>query len=168
VATLQPERSAKAGVYSSIAFATSAMGAPHARHRKRRTTMRIRRTHAAALALAGVLTAAAVTPSVADSRWGYAAGGFAVGALTGAAIANANAGYYHHPGYAYHPGYSYGYQGYAYVPEPSVTYVERRPMYGWGYQMRPGTHAPNYDPENAMDPDPRIGGSVKVNSSGDD
>ena len=86
--------------------------------------MKHQNTHVAALALAGALAVTAATPSFADNRWGYAAGGFAAGALVGAAAANANAGYY---------------------------------------------YGPTYDPENGSpDPDSRIGGSFKMNTSGDD
>ena len=118
--------------------------------------MTIQKTHVAALAIAGALAVTAVTPSFADSRWGYAAGGFAAGALVGAAAANANAnaGYYG-PGYAYQPS---GYQGYAY--EPAQQY------YAPGYSSY--SYAPTYNPENPYDPDPRIGGSFRMNSSGDD
>jgi len=49
--------------------------------------------------------------------------GFGVGALVGAAIANANSGYYYGPGYYYAPG---PYAGpYAYEPEP--VYVQPAP-----------------------------------------
>ncbi len=119
--------------------------------------MELRKTHAAAaLALAGALVAATATPSFSDNRWGYAAGGFAAGALVGAAAANANAGYYYGPGY----------QGYAYAPAPSYG-----PAY-YSYGYAPGyysfSYRPIYDPENGNDPDGRIGGSFKMNSSGDD
>ena len=124
--------------------------------------MRIQNTHAAALALAGALAVASVTPSFADNRWGYAAGGFAAGALVGAAAANAHAGYYYGPGYAYYPGY-------AYAPAPTV--VAPAPGY-MAYGYAPGfstfSYGPSYDPENGRDPDPRIGGSFRMNSSGKD
>jgi hypothetical protein len=133
--------------------------------------MRIQKTHAVALTLAGALAVASATPSFADSRWGYAAGGFAAGALVGAAAANAHAGYYG-PGFAYHPGY----QGYAYAPAPTVvapapTVFTPTPGY-MAYGYAPGfstfSYGPSYDPENGSDPDPRIGGSFKMNSSPDD
>ena len=117
--------------------------------------MTIRKTHLAALAIAGTFAITA-TPSFADSRWGYAAGGFAAGALVGAAAANANARYYYGPGYGY-AYYPRAYQGYAYAPAPGY--------YG-GYNSY--SYSPAYDPENGNDPDPRIGGSFKMNSSGDD
>jgi hypothetical protein len=122
---------------------------------KEENMMTIRKTYIAALAIAGTLAVTAATPSFADSRWGYAAGGFAAGALVGAAAANANAGYYDGPGYGY--AYPRAYQGYAYAPAPGY--------YG-GYNSY--SYSPTYDPENGNDPDPRIGGSFKMNSSGDD
>lgn len=132
--------------------------------------MRIQNTHAAALALAGALAVASVTPSFADDRWGYAAGGFAAGALLGAAAANAHAGYYG-PGYAFHPGY----YGYGFAPGPTIvappTVVAPAPgsmAYGHAPSFNTFSYRPSYDPENGNDPDPRIGGSFKMNSSGDD
>lgn len=117
--------------------------------------MTIQKTHIAALALAGALTVAVATPSMADSRWGYAAGGFAAGALVGSAIASNNA-YYGHPGYAY----GYAPQSYAYAPAQRYVVTPGHMSY---------SQAPVYDPENGgWDPDPRIGGSFKMNSSGDD
>ena len=110
---------------------------------------------------------ASATPSFADNRWGYAAGGFAAGALVGAA-ANAHAGYIG-PGYGYH-------RGYAYAPAPTVaapaaTVVTPAPGY-MAYGYAPGfstfSYGPSYDPENGSDPDPRIGSSFKMNSSRDD
>jgi hypothetical protein len=124
-----------------------------------------RKTYAA-LALAGTLAVAAVTPSHADSRWGWAAGGFAAGAVVGAAAANANAGYYG-GAYAYDPGYAYApsYGAYAYSPGYATTYGYAPRTYTYSY--RPN-RAPNFDPVNGDDPDSRIGGSFKMNSSGDD
>jgi hypothetical protein len=124
--------------------------------------MRVRNTHVAALALAGALAVTAVTPSLALDRWGAAGLGFAAGAVVGAAAVNANAGYYG-PGYAYEP---YGYAsapsaGYAYAAAPGYYYAP-------SYTLGRSAHAPNFDPENGSDPDPRIGGSVKMNSSGND
>ena len=127
--------------------------------------MTMRKTYAA-LALAGTLAVAAATPSHADSRWGWAVGGFAAGALVGsAAAANANAGYYYGGPYAYEPGYAYtpSYGAYAYSPGYTTTYAPR----AYTYSYRPN-RAPNFDPENGDDPDSRIGGSFKMNSSGDD
>src|SRR5262249_17890226 len=119
--------------------------------------MKFRKTYAA-LALAGTLAVAAATPSHADSRWGWAAGGFAAGAVVGAAAANANTGYYYGGPYAYEPGYavapSYGYGAYAAAPGYSTTY-SYAPR-GYYYDNAPN-RAPNFDPVNGDDPDPRIG-----------
>ena len=54
------------------------------------------------------------------------------------------------------PVYSYGpaYYSYGYVPAPTYSYR-------YGYRSV-------YDPENGYDPDGRIGGSFKMNTSGDD
>ena len=124
--------------------------------------MQIQKNHVAALALAGALAVASASPSFADNRWGYAAGGFAAGALIGAAAANAHAGYYG-PGYAYHPGYRVAYApGYAYAPAPGYM------AYGHAPGFNSFSYGPTYDPENGRDPDPRIGGSFRMNSSGDD
>jgi hypothetical protein len=73
-----------------------------------------------AAGLAGALTLAVATPSVAGGGRTAAAvaGGFAAGALIGAAAASANAAYYG-PGYAYEPGYVYD-PGYAEYPAPST------------------------------------------------
>jgi hypothetical protein len=88
----------------------------------------------AAAGLAGALTLAVATPSVAGGGRTAAAvaGGFAAGALIGAAAASANAGYYG-PGYAYEPGYVYdpgyaeypGYGAYARAPGPAYAYPYR-------------------------------------------
>jgi hypothetical protein len=149
--------------------------------------MRVRKTHAAALALAGALVVTAASPSLALDRWGAAGVGFAAGTVVGATAANANAGYYYGPGYAYAPssydpygyayapsaGYAYGPSaGYAYVPSGSSAYAAApryyAPRYTYERSYGLSAHAPNFDPENGSDPDPRIGGSVKMNSSGDD
>ena len=135
--------------------------------------MRARTTHFAALALAGALVATAATPSLALDRWEAAGLGFAGGAIVGAAAANANAGYYG-SGYAYAP-YSYDAYGYASAPSAGYAYsptggsvFAAAPIYTPSYTIGRSAHAPNFDPENGSDPDPRIGGSVKMNSSGDD
>jgi hypothetical protein len=90
---------------------------------------------AAAAALAGTLAAGAtMSAHAAQGRNTAAAVGFGAGVLTGAAIANANNGYYYAPrysrGYAYAPAYAYsyaepgyvsagpGYGAYAYAPVP--------------------------------------------------
>jgi hypothetical protein len=127
--------------------------------------MELRKTHFAALALAGIVAATAATPSFADSRWGYAAGGFAAGVVVGSAAA----GTFYDPGpYAYEP-YAYapapGYMAYGYAPGVSTTIVTRPRVYSYSY--RPN-RSPNFDPENGDDFDPRIGGSYKMNASGDD
>ncbi len=75
---------------------------------------------AMALGVAGALTLAAATPSLARSRhWGPALGaGFVAGALIGAAAANANA-YYGEPNGYYGPGPAYAtpeYDAYGYAP----------------------------------------------------
>ena len=74
-----------------------------------------------ALALAGAVTVAAATPTLAQSgrHWGAAGAGFAAGAVLGAAAANSRA--YYGPGYAYAPGYdAYAYApGEAYVAAPA-------------------------------------------------
>ena len=101
---------------------------------------RIRKT-ALAVAMAGALSAAAVTPSFAQHRpWVAAGAGFAAGALIGAAAANAaNSTYYYTaPSYGYAAEPSYVVEpGYVYEPEP--TYVYPRTYYG-----RVGS--PNYRP----------------------
>jgi hypothetical protein len=83
---------------------------------------------AAVLALAGTMTVAAVSPTLARSwrPWAAAGAGFAAGAMIGAAAANSRA--YYGPGYydsyAYSPVYAYrsGYDAYAYAPGASVVY----------------------------------------------
>jgi len=86
--------------------------------------MRMLAKYAAATVLGGALALTAVTPS--QARWhghgwhngAAAAAGFGVGALVGAAEANAAyRGYY---GYAYAPDYAYG--PYAYEPAHAVPY----------------------------------------------
>ena len=138
--------------------------------------MKIPRTQAAAvLAFAGALATTAATPSFADSRWGYAAGGFAVGAVVGAAAANANARYYYGPGYAYYPyGYAYypyAYEGYAYEPAPAEAYAYEpapaAPVYSYGPAYYSYSYVPLYK-RRAYDPDPRIGGSFKMKGDDDD
>jgi hypothetical protein len=90
--------------------------------------------YAAAAALTGALALAAVSPSQArDGRNAAAIGGFAAGALIGAAVANsANRGayYYDEPGYAYAPG-PYAQGPYAYEPGPTY-YVAPAPRYYYG------------------------------------
>lgn len=89
--------------------------------------------YAVAATLAGALALAAASPSEArGGRNAAAIGGFAAGALLGAAVAGG--GYYGGPGY-YGPGYGYapGYYaepGYAYEPAP--VYVAPRRAYRGG------------------------------------
>jgi hypothetical protein len=86
--------------------------------------------YAVAAALTGALAMAAATPGEAgDGRNAAAIGGFAAGALVGAAVAGSayNNGYYG-PGYGYGPGYAYD-SGYAYEPAPTY--------YGDGYAYEP-------------------------------
>jgi hypothetical protein len=133
--------------------------------------MRVLKTHVAALALAGTLAVAAATPSYAIDEWGAAGLGFAGGLVVGSAAANAHTGYYG-PGYAYAPGPGYAYApghatgAYAAAPDPLM--VSPRPSIRSGYVLGRSATAPHFDPENGSDFDPRIGGSVKMNSSGDD
>ena len=87
--------------------------------------------YAVAATLAGALALAAATPSEArGGRNAAAIGGFAAGALVGAAVASSyNNGYYYGPGY-YDPGYAYApaYESdYAYDPGP--VYVQPGPTY---------------------------------------
>jgi hypothetical protein len=82
--------------------------------------------YAVAATLTGALALAAATPSEArDGRNAAVIGGFAAGALVGAAVANSNNGYYG-PAYGYGPVY-YDEPAYAYGPGP--IYVEPAPTY---------------------------------------
>jgi hypothetical protein len=93
-----------------------------------------------AVALAGALSVAAVTPSSARSwrPWAAAGVGLAAGALIGAAAANASAYNYYGPGYYGGPAPVYGYtDGYVAAPE----YYEPAPTYYYG-----GVASPNYNP----------------------
>jgi hypothetical protein len=114
--------------------------------------MRTSFKYATALALAGALTTATASPSQAhDGRNAAAIGGFAAGAIVGAAAASANNGYYgpgyayepvYAPGYAYEPGYAYDYApGYAYDPGIQADYA--------GYaSTRRGYYQRNYNDSN--------------------
>jgi hypothetical protein len=87
-----------------------------------------------AVGLAGALAlAATATPSFADDRWAYAAGGFALGTFLGAAAtANTRAYYgspYYYDSYAYDPGYTYVAPSYSYAPAPVYT----APAYSYSY-----------------------------------
>lgn len=103
--------------------------------------------YAVAASLAGALALAAVSPSEArDGRNAAVIGGFAAGALVGAAVAGSayNNGYYG-PGYGYGPSYAYD-SGYAYEPAPtyySDSYAyEPAPVYRsrayYGYRSQGG------------------------------
>ena len=83
----------------------------------------------AAAALTGALALAAVTPSEArGGRNAAAIGGFAAGALVGAAVAGSYNNGYYGPSYGYAPGY-YA-EPYAYEAEP--VYVAPRRVYRSG------------------------------------
>lgn len=94
--------------------------------------------YAVAATLAGALALAAASPSEArNGRNAAAIGGFAAGALVGAAVVGSS-GYYG-PGYGYGPSYGYapGYYaepGYApdYAYEPAPVYVAPRRAYRGG------------------------------------
>jgi hypothetical protein len=89
-----------------------------------------------ALAVAGVLSAAAITPSAAQNRaWVAAGAGFAAGALIGAAAATANNGYYYTA-----PAYGYAAEpDYVYEPAPAYYYART-----WGGNI--GSPNYNYNP----------------------
>jgi len=93
---------------------------------------------AAATAMTGALALAFASPSEArDGRNAAAIGGFAAGAVVGAAVANsANGGYYDDRGYAYEP---------AYVYEPAPTYYYNDPA-APAYAYEP---APRYYPRSS-------------------
>src|SRR5689334_15822931 len=87
--------------------------------------------YAAAAALTGALALAAVTPGQArNGRNAAIIGGFAAGAVVGAAAASAaNDGYYYNDGYYNGPGLGYAYEpgyvddgAYAYEPVPTYQY----------------------------------------------
>jgi hypothetical protein len=82
----------------------------------------------AVAALTGALAIAAATPSQArHGRNAALIGGFAAGALIGAAAANN--GYYYGPGYYYdEPGYTYA--PYPYDDAPDAYAYEPAPVYG--------------------------------------
>lgn len=83
---------------------------------------------AAAAAMTGALALSLATPSEArDGRNAAAIGGFAAGAVVGAAVAgSANNGYYQDRGYYARRGYyaepGYAYEGYAYEPRYAPSY----------------------------------------------
>jgi len=125
----------------------------------------------AAIALAGALTAAAATPSMAYWRHGHwygpaaVAGGIVAGTVAGAA-ALATGGYgpgyygqgYYDPGYAYAPGAGYdtefapnsGYGDYGYVPSAGVPaargcFVATDSYRGYGYYGSCAARGQNVD-----------------------
>ncbi|MDO8878856.1 MAG: hypothetical protein Q8M24_07560 [Pseudolabrys sp.] len=83
---------------------------------------------AAAATMTGALALAVASPSEArDGRNAAAIGGFAAGAVVGAAVAGSNNSYYGRPGYyqrgyAYQPGYVYDEPAYAYEPRYAPSY----------------------------------------------
>ncbi len=91
--------------------------------------------YAVAAAMTGALALAAASPSQArDGRNAAAIGGFAAGAVVGAAVAGSayNNGYdygpaYYGPGYGYEPAYAY---------EPRTVYVQPGPRYRDGNYYR--------------------------------
>jgi hypothetical protein len=104
------------------------------RHDEKEARMKMLTRGAAAIAVVGLIAAGTAVPAQAkNGRNTAAAIGFGAGVLAGAALVNANNGYYYAPsyqrGYAYHPGYAY---------EPGYVYVE--PGYGaYAYSPRPYT-----------------------------
>jgi hypothetical protein len=86
--------------------------------------------YAAAVALTGALALAAATPSQArHGRNAALIGGFAAGAVVGAAVASG--GYYGGPGYYYGPGPAYYGPG-PYAYEQAPVYVAPTPVYRRG------------------------------------
>jgi hypothetical protein len=101
--------------------------------------------YATAATLAGALAVAMAAPSQArDGRNAAVIGGFAAGAVVGAAAANAYGPGYYDGGYAYAPGpYAYGYEdSYAYAPGP--VYRGRYGNYGHGCVGDLGYGRPDY------------------------
>ena len=115
--------------------------------------------YAVAATLAGALALAAASPSEArGGRNAAAIGGFAAGALLGAAIVGSqyNDGYYgprygYGPTYYSEPGYAYEY-GYAYEPAPHYysgpSYYRAGPSYGGTSSCGGSPGSPNYRPCN--------------------
>ncbi len=113
---------------------------------------------AVALSLAGAVTLAAMTPSLARSRgWAAAGAGFVAGTVLGAAVANANANYYYgqpyaYDSYAYSPSYAYG-PSYTYGPG---VYASDAYAYGPTYMAPRSRHyrapgdARSYDRERQL------------------
>ncbi|MBI3703661.1 MAG: hypothetical protein HY244_07425 [Rhizobiales bacterium] len=114
--------------------------------------MRTIAKYALTLAMTGALALAAASPSEArNGRNAAVIGGFAAGALVGAAVAGS-----YNNGYAYYYGNDYAYEpGYAYAPAPVYSaddYVyapEYRTRYyrSWGYSRCGGSPgSPSYTP----------------------
>ena len=101
----------------------------------------MRRPIAALVLTAGLAMATVAAPSQAQAQWrgwGWGLGGFAIGALAGAAIASTTWGYPGYYGYGY-PAYGYGYAypsygyGYGNGPAYGVSYSYSYPAYYGGY-----------------------------------
>jgi len=91
--------------------------------------------YATAVTLTGALAVAMATLSQArHGRNAAVIGGFAAGAVAGAAIASANNGYYDDNGYYYaDPGYGYAYEPAPVYVEPYAAYdYEPAPVYRYG------------------------------------
>ena len=93
---------------------------------------------AAAATLTGAMALALATPSQArDGRNAAAIGGFAAGAVVGAAVANsANNGYYADRGYYYDE------PAYAYEPAPRTYYYNDPSAPTYAYEPAPRYYAP--------------------------
>lgn len=90
-------------------------------------------TFAAAATLTGAMALALATPSQArDGRNAAAIGGFAAGAVVGAAVANSNNGYY-----AERRGYYYDEPAYAYEPAPRTYYYNDPSAPAYAYEPAP-------------------------------
>jgi hypothetical protein len=96
----------------------------------------MRRPIAALVLTAGLAMATVAAPSQAEAQWrgwGWGLGGFAIGALAGAAIARSTWGYPGYYGYGYPAyGYGYGYPAYGYGYAPAA-YSYGYPAYYGGY-----------------------------------
>jgi hypothetical protein len=100
----------------------------------------MKRPICAVVLAAGLALATVAAPSQAQAQWrgwGWGLGGFAIGALAGAAIASSTWGYPGYYGYGY-PAYGYGY-GY-----PAYGYGYSYPAYGYGYGYAPAAYSYGY------------------------